>query len=558
LAAVFPDRSRLALLDEWEAAEADKLALSHLVVVARKEPSAVFYLGALRLCPWNKDDLLEYLLNAHKDRCAAVMGRLRTEDHGWLLGRPELWRIVLDRLADDLQLGDAQAALQRHLHRMWPEKQKRTRAGQACLVAISSPPEQPTTVTLPPSELSAETLRLLRHQPVQTLLAAEAIADDLRRENAGEWRGARLPRSLIRATIPLLTGQGKAKEYLERLLAKGHGLAGSFLYALDAEWAPKAGTPNLAGAFLENARWPGIDLSGTCLDGADLSGADLLGANLSGAKAGATNFEGARLRGARLQTFRAAAANFSAADLTSVRGHDAFFDHANLEDANLEDAMLRDSVFARANLQGAIFRGAELNASSFIGATLAEADFTGAILRKANLSGLKLHDAEFRGADFTEANLAGADLEYMDLPGAVFDDAKLDSAYLTGTTMPQARFVNADLRNSGLADIDWERANLSGADLRGASFHLGSTRSGLVGSPIACEGSRTGFYTDDFEEQHYKAPEDIRKANLRGADLRGANLEGVDFYLVDLRDALFDPAYEAHLRRCGAILETKA
>src|SRR5262249_26160413 len=95
------------------------------------------------------------------------------------------------------------------------------------------------------------------------------------------------------------------------------------------------------------------------------------------------------------------------------------------------------------------------------------------------------------------------------------------------------------------------------ADLRGVSFHLGSSRSGRVGSPIACEGSRTGFYTDDYTEQDFKSPEEIRKANLCYADLRGAILDGVDFYLVDLRHALFDRKYETHLRRCGAILEDR-
>jgi uncharacterized protein YjbI with pentapeptide repeats len=158
------------------------------------------------------------------------------------------------------------------------------------------------------------------------------------------------------------------------------------------------------------------------------------------------------------------------------------------------------------------------------------------------------------GARFTRANLGGCDLEGLTLPAADFEGAWLRGALLTGTSMPSANFSFADLRETGLADVDWEGADLNGADLRDCSFHLGSTRSGLVGSPIACEGSRTGFYTDDYDEQTFKAPEEIRKANLCGADLRGANLEGVDFYLVDLRGARYEAEQERHLRRCGAIL----
>jgi uncharacterized protein YjbI with pentapeptide repeats len=86
---------------------------------------------------------------------------------------------------------------------------------------------------------------------------------------------------------------------------------------------------------------------------------------------------------------------------------------------------------------------------------------------------------------------------------------------------------------------------------------MGSSRSGLVNSPIACEGSRTGFYTDDFEDMTFKRPEEVRKANLRGADLRGVNARSVDFYLVDLRDAKLDADLLAQARQTGAILEDK-
>src|SRR5262249_43650028 len=185
------------------------------------------------------------------------------------------------------------------------------------------------------------------------------------------------------------------------------------------------------------------------------------------------------------------------------------------------------------------------------------ADFTGANLTEAVLSGLCLRTATWDGACFTNAKLAGADLESLSLPGAEFTGATLRGALLTGSVMPGARFNLADLRGTGLADVDWEGVDLRAADLRGCSCHMGSSRSGLVGSPIASEGSRTGFYTDEFDEQTYKAPEEIRKANLCGADLRGANIEGVDFYLVDLRGALFDANQEEHLRCCGAILEAR-
>jgi uncharacterized protein YjbI with pentapeptide repeats len=111
--------------------------------------------------------------------------------------------------------------------------------------------------------------------------------------------------------------------------------------------------------------------------------------------------------------------------------------------------------------------------------------------------------------------------------------------------------------NAGLAEIDWENADLRDADLTHASFHLGSSRSGLVGSTIPCEGSKTGFYTDDYKEQDYKGPEEIRKACLVGADLRGARLEDTDFYLVDLRDATYTEDQHDHFFRCGAILESR-
>ncbi len=54
---------------------------------------------ALRLAPWTRDEVIEYLLSVHRDRCAAVMARLRSQDDCVdAAGLPDLWRPVLDRL----------------------------------------------------------------------------------------------------------------------------------------------------------------------------------------------------------------------------------------------------------------------------------------------------------------------------------------------------------------------------------------------------------------------------------------------------------------------------
>ena len=73
-------------------------------------------------------------------------------------------------------------------------------------------------------------------------------------------------------------------------------------------------------------------------------------------------------------------------------------------------------------------------------------------------------------------------------------------------------------------------------------------RSDLMDSLIVYEGSRTGFYTDNYDEQDIKPVDEIRKGDLRCADLRGANNKGVDFYLVNLRGVryIYDQARQFH------------
>jgi uncharacterized protein YjbI with pentapeptide repeats len=425
-------------------------------------------------------------------------------------------------------------------------------------------------------------VRALRCPAAQTLLAAERVAADLHGDADCDYLARRLPRELVRAAGVLAAGDERGLEHLHRLLDGSpwsHAMAASLLHAVDSVWWPRKGSiDHLAGAYLDNAKWAIIDLPGVNLAGADLSQADLRGANLDKATLDGTDFteaylgeaslagasavgaclHRARMWKAHLEDLRGHGARLTEADLREAYAHAADFGGANLAGADLRNAILTQAVFTGvADLTGARLVGAVLAGADLRSVMLADADFSGADLAHANLTGLRLRGARWEGACFHNALMDQCDLEYLLLPRANFSDAHLTGALLTGTSMPGANLAGAVLREAGLAEVDWERADLRNADLRGASFHLGSTRSGLVGSPLACEGSRTGFYTDDYDEQAFKAPEEIRKANLCGADLRGANLDGVDFYLVDLRGARYDPDQAVHLRRSGAILEAR-
>ena len=140
------------------------------------------------------------------------------------------------------------------------------------------------------------------------------------------------------------------------------------------------------------------------------------------------------------------------------------------------------------------------------------------------------------------------------MPSGKFAWADLTEANFTAARMPGANFSHANLRGAKLADVNWEGADLSHANLSGCTFHFGSTRCGHVGSPIACEGSRLGFYTDEYDQQVFRPPEEIRTANLCGVNLTGADITETDFYLVDLRRAKYTLEQFEHFRRCRAIL----
>jgi uncharacterized protein YjbI with pentapeptide repeats len=561
-AVLFP--GAVTLIDDSPLTTVKSLS-SGLVVYATREPRPQPYLAVYRMAPWGEDEWIEYLLAVHRERCGSVVKRLRSApDRDLLPPLPEVWKVVLDEMAAEEAVAGVRQAVQRLLAWELFHPDLRTAVQTGCLKlflpagSILSRPEENFGWFPSPNPL----WHVLRHEAVQVMLAAERIVSDLRDQLGCNYLHCRLPRALVREVAAQAIAVPEALEHLRSFMAGKpafrQAMTASILHATETGWAPESDqSPRLCGAYLEGAAWPYIRLPKADLREADLGGAYLHEANLAGADAGRARLSGATLQGADLTEFRAYQADLTGADLSRVKAEKAVFEGAVLERANLDNAVFRTARFAEAKLAGASFLEADLSGAVLKGADITDADFTNANLEGASLAKLSLRKATFTGARFVRADLRDCDLEYLQLPAAEFDDADLEGAYLTGSWMPEACFESASLRQAGLADINWAGANLRCADLTGASFHAGSSRSGLVFSPIASEGSRTGFYTDDSEEQYFKAPEQIRKANLCGADLRGAVLENVDFYLVDLRGALFDPEQEQHFRRCRAILEAR-
>lgn len=520
------------------------------------------------LLPWSDDDCLEYLMNVHPRRVAAAFGAWRAPVPAHdLRSWPGLCRAVLDHLAVTATATPAPGtdALCALAFVLQARLGQRRAAARDFALRLLVPPD-PRRPGLEPGQFAImHTGRVpLGSRTVRDLLAAEALllAADQQRGRAPQARW--WPAGVVAVLGHLLATDPALLHRLHERAAAPARHAALLLSVLCAA-IPELRPPARRLSRLAGARLCGIDLSGRkivgSLDDADLTDADLRGATfrgllragrplslcrtrldrarLDGVVLGAADARGLQARGLCAPGLVAGGAVLAGAVLREARLADAV-----LQGADLRGADLTDAVLARADLRGALLHGARL----------AGTDLSCARLDRARLAQADLREAALAGAVLTGAQLGRCRLDGVQLPDLLAERADLTAADLTAARLPRARLGGAVLARCGLADIDLQRADLRGAVLAGATFHLGNSRSGHVGSTIAGEGSRTGFYTDESLEQHFAAPEDVRKANLRGCDLRGADLTGVDLYLVDLRGAILDDAAREHARRCRAIL----
>jgi uncharacterized protein YjbI with pentapeptide repeats len=522
----------------------------------------------LALAPWGRDEWIEYLLANQRDACASVMARLeRSQEHLELGGNALLWTAILDELAGDPALPDDLSGLRRALRARCSGPQAYARACQVLRRSLLAFDDS----------LAADLSRLGRDEPaldpflglasVRVLLAAEGLVQGLLDQESEAELPRRGSAELLRIARPLLQAEPDAGQELRRRLEHGpvenQPSAASFLHLCAADSVGEclrslaergARLPSLVRAELSGLEAPGIVLPGILLSEAHLRSARLDGADLSRANLSRGELPDAALRGARLAEALARGAVFSRADLRGAVLDGAQLSNARLDEARLEGASLRQARLEGADLRRALLDHADLAGCVLTGAvleqaSLVETDLTGALLDRTDLRAAHLATRRLSGASLVGSHLEGLALEAPDLSGADLADA-----LLTGTRFARADLRGARLAGAGLAQIQWEGADLRDADLSHASFHLGSSRSGLVLHAPASWGTRTGFYAEELREQGFRPPEELRKADLRRADLRGAKIQDTDFYLVDLRQALYTPEQAKHLRASGAIL----
>lgn len=502
------------------------------------------------LAGWTQDDLIEYLLQIGSDACKSVMSRVKRDPHGpQLHGSAFLWSTALDRMVADDSVQTVRDALESFVaEHLWPDGSGPKPAHYRIAYETLS-----SEATERPDNRLHPAWSLLQNHMLAKFVVARQMADRL---ETGNVDGAIVPQPARARLAEMLSDKfiaALASRVERRVSELEQPMLVEILLRRVPHWKPRRKTRlNLSEADISRASWVGLDLRKCHFRKTQFSHSDLSGSrigNVNRSKAIGSQFTGVNMRKARVQ-------------------------YSDLDESCFDKAILRRCEFYDTSLIDTSFRGADLTAAKFTSCDLAGADFEDADFTRAILWGNKITETSFRNARLVEAQLSRSILYIADFEGAVFNDADLNysnmegmgwdaaqfsgaqlaGVLLTGASFPNACFAGANLSLARMAEINLEGADLRGANLAHVTFHMGSSRSGLVQSTIASEGTRTGFYTDEYNEQHYKSPEVIRKANLRGADLRNAIVKGTDFYLVDLRDSKYTDSQRDHFIRSGAIL----
>jgi fluoroquinolone resistance protein len=568
LAQCFGPRDDLVLFDHSFGVE--EIELVHHALLVSTGATSLPHGESWRMAPWSEDDRIEYLLARHRDVCGIVLARCQNT-LAWvdLQGHAALWSACLDELAQDPDPSDVTTALTRILERALDAAPDHADLRAALLAGLWRADRKDRTVFPLAFVGGVELLRAALEIPSAALCLGAIVA---RRELLlsppcletwqRPWREQAV--EAVASVFPL--GE-EALEQVEQATLHDH-LAVRFkamgvLHLLDPVRSARALlSPERSAAQRD---WWGVGLPGIALPAArlrewklqrcSLRGADLEGAWLDAVEANESDFSGARMQDSGWWTVSA-----SSSDFAHSQAARAVFVHCKLQDsswrhANLESSLWEEVDAPYSRFDAAKLIGAHLLDCRMFAAELGSVDLSRALFERCNLSSCDFRAARLEGTVFRHCRLMRTEWSGVVARGVELSTCNLKAAHLTDSVLTGSSLQGSSLVAAGLADASWVGCDLRDVDFTHASFHLGSTRSGvLVGAPPSW-GTRTGFYPRDDGLDSSARPEKVRKADLRDCDLRGAQLDRCDFYLVDLRGALLSASQVDHLRRCKAILD---
>lgn len=526
------------------------------VIAARTQecPDATVY----QMAAWDRDDVIEYVLQRFPDQSVSLLNR--SSCGAFLEGLPELWVLVLEELAANKSLDSAEAAMWEIVNRLIRHCGETTDIGKTIWEDLGNDKakEQASSVLDP---ATSQLGRLQELHPVQCMLAAEYFCSQMQTRSGMEILSRPIPEDVLPIIARRLRNNKRIISDLAALLilhadAALYASAMTLLLAIDPAWRParSLAKTDLKGAVLDGANWPEVDLRQTTITGISANDASFHHCDFANSIATYASFRRTSFRYAKLVAIVFDHGFAPDSDFAHIVGTRGIFRRTDLRGSTFENAILTEANFESSQLCGVSFRSAYLAKASLLDANVQNTDFSQCDLTWANLSHLDLTRTNLRGAVLCEAKMVSCNLENVDLTQFTLVGANLRDSSLSGSVAQRANLQKVSFRRAQLGEVDWENADLRNADLRGVVFHLGASREGLLSSPYASEGTRTGFYTDERLELHFKAPEEIRKANLKGVNLLGAHIDGVDFYLVDLRGAKMSREQYLQAASTGAIL----
>ena len=222
LAGLLPPHLSVSLLDE-PSASAILAESSNRWRIYTSASSAIMKGPAtyLRLAPWGEDEWIEYLLASDRGMCSSVMGRLALvkAEADRLGGNPELWDVVLREMMSDPSLDGPASALRKEFAAIVPDAERRHLLEGDCFSAVCSPALH--FLSLRRHRPASSLKRLIRHRPVQLLLAADWIAHAVKHRMDRQPLAVTLPRDLVLEAAARIVHDPDALDRLRSLIARG-------------------------------------------------------------------------------------------------------------------------------------------------------------------------------------------------------------------------------------------------------------------------------------------------------------------------------------------------